>query len=182
MGREGDEASWPSADTPALAKLRSLTKLDFCFGYPVPYTLTGVVDALVHLTGLAELKVCLPARVPGRAGTLSAALGQLKGLRSAKFHRLDCCVLEAGCFDLPNLQSLKFVHCTFVEAKVLPGVTTLQSLTRIAFSCGQVPPFWITSLYSSHGCSIWCMHLATGIVMKLIRRWPGCQLTWAHKA
>ena len=145
-GQGSDEATWGSTDMPALAELRSLTELELTFGHPVPYTLTGVVESLVHLTGLVDLKLCLPARVPGQPVAVPAALGQLKALRSTEFHRIDRCVLEAGCLDLPNLLSLTFGHCEFSEAEVLPGATALQSLTRIEFSCGQTPPFFDSQL------------------------------------
>ena len=125
----------------ALAKLRSLNKLEFFFGEPVPYTLTSVVDALARLTGLAELGVYLSHTFP-QPVAVPAALGQLKGLRKVTLFRLNPCVLEAGCLDLPNLQSLVFGQCEFSEAEVLPGVTALQSLTRIEFSCGQGPHFF----------------------------------------
>ena len=139
--QESDEATWGSTDMPALAELRSLTKLDFFFGHPVPYTVTGVVNSLAHLTGLAELRLCLPARVPGQPVLVPATLGQHKALRSIVFQRIDRCVLEAGCLDLPNLLSLKFGYCEFWEAAVLPGVSALQSLTCIEFSGGQTPRF-----------------------------------------
>ena len=65
-------------------------------------TLADVVGALVPLTGLAELSFELdqPALIP-------AAMGQLMGLRSLEFRGLNPCALEAGCFDLPKLESLK---------------------------------------------------------------------------
>ena len=139
-GYEGNYASWPSSDMPALAKLRSLTKLRLCFGDPAPCTLPGVVSALAQLTGLAKLEVYLPVTMPGHQPVaVPAALGQLKGLRKVKLYRLNPCVLEAGCLDLPNLQSLVFGQCEFSEAEVLPGATALQSLTRIEFSSGQCP-------------------------------------------
>ena len=141
-GQGGPEASWASAGMPALANLRSLTKLNLGFRIPVPYTLTDVVGGLVHLTGLAELRLCLPAVVHGRAVTVPAALGQLKALRSIHFVRLGRCVLEAGCLDLPKLLSLMFDHCAFLEAEVLPGVTALQCLTRLVFLHGHAPPFF----------------------------------------
>ena len=87
---------------PAFAKLRSLTKLTLELFSLDPMTLADVVGALVPLTGLAELSFELdqPALIP-------AAMGQLMGLRSLEFRGLNPCALEAGCFDLPKLESLK---------------------------------------------------------------------------
>ena len=140
-----DEATWAFADMPALANMRSLTKLDLRFGIgdPVPYNLAGVVSNLVHLTGLAELTLHLPAKVPRQAVTVPAAIGRLKALRLIELSRIACCILEAGCLDLPNLLSIKFVHCDFPPAAVLPGATALQRLTRLEFlCCSQTPPFF----------------------------------------
>ena len=72
-----DEASQPCPDASAFAKLRSLTKLRLSFGGADTYTVAGVVDALVSLTGLVQLELGLP-----RSTVVPAALGQLKGLRS----------------------------------------------------------------------------------------------------
>ena len=87
------------------------------------------------LTGLAELSLGMlqPAVVP-------AALGQLKGLRSLTFRSFSPCVLEAGCLELPNLLSLSFEGCDFdfgEDAQMLPGVASLQCLTRIEFRCNR---------------------------------------------
>ena len=137
-----------SACAPALAKLRSLRDLSLFFGkdYAPGYfvqrcscSLVDAVDALAPLTGLAHLSVCLP-----RPAFVPAALGQLKGLRFLEFMDLrGPCVLEAGCFDLPNLQSLGFEDCDVqVEhAGALLSLTALQSLTHIEFSGGRGPPF-----------------------------------------
>ena len=74
------------------------------------------MDALASLTGLAELEFC-----SGKFVAVPAALRQLEGLRTLCLERETCwltlegldspCVLEAGCFDLPNLQSLELVGC-----------------------------------------------------------------------
>ena len=131
MGRQShgdvisdDEAPWPTA----FAKLRSLTKLALSCGKSQYYTVAGVVDALVTLTGLAELELSLPG-----SSVVPAALGQLKGLRSLVLSFLRHCVLEAGCLALPRLASLEFAYCYFPDAVVLPGATALQSLTSIKF-------------------------------------------------
>ena len=68
-----------------------------------------------------------------------AALGKLKALRSLQLTGLGFCVLEAGCFNLPSLLSLGFLLCTFTDTEVLPGVTALQSLTRIEFEACHGP-------------------------------------------
>ena len=67
----------------AFAKLRSLTELALILqGIRLRVPCADVVDALVPLTGLAELTLILePAVVP-------AALGQLKGLRSLEIRML----------------------------------------------------------------------------------------------
>ena len=93
-----------------------------------PYSLADVVGALVPLTGLAELRM----GSVGRA-VVPAALGLLKGLRSLTLRFMRPCVLTVGCLELPNLESLVFDHCDCEDAKVLPGVTALQCLTRIEF-------------------------------------------------
>ena len=74
-----------------------------------------------------------------------AALGQLKSLRLLQLHCLLSCRLEAGCFDLPNLLSLRFGHCDFKE-EVLPGISALQSLTCIEFMCGHGHRFFDAQL------------------------------------
>ena len=133
---EGDEARW-RPDLSAFAQMRGLTKLAFLGCEADPCTVADVVEALVPLTGLAELKISLngqPADVP-------AALGQLKGLRSLEFCDLYSCILDAGCLDLPKLMSLAIKECRFEHAEVLPCVTALQSLTRIELMGYQGPPF-----------------------------------------
>ena len=118
------------------AQLRSLTHLSLDF-YDVDfYPLADVVRALVPLTGLAELTICClqDAVVP-------AALGQLTALRSLRFISFMSCILEAGCFDLPNLQSLELSSCNFGDAEVLASVPALPSLTRIECLGGYGPPF-----------------------------------------
>ena len=150
-----------SPDARALAKLPNLTRLALCFhGCRVHYSIiAGVASSLVLLTGLAELSVGLPTYfIPtqtqrellceyGRV-VVPAALGQLKGLRSLEITNFKPCDLEAGCFDLPKLRSLAFRGCRIQGrkriqgAEVLPGVTALQSLTRIEFSGGEGPSFF----------------------------------------
>ena len=131
-----DEAHQPCPDTSAFAKLRSLTKLALSCGKKDSYTVAGVVQSLVSLTGLAELELGLPQSI-----VVPAALGQLKGLRSLELSYIRPCVFSVGCLELPNLASLEFASCHFAEAMV-PGVTALQSLTRITFSRGRGPPFF----------------------------------------
>ena len=118
------------------ANLRGLTKLILAFGRADPIKLADVVDALVPLAGLAELRVAFaqPTVVP-------AALGRLKGLRSLAFHDIRPCALEEGCLYLPHLLSLEFWRCKF-HMNALPGVTSLQSLTRLEFSEGLGPRFF----------------------------------------
>lgn len=135
-GGEQEEARWPSCDWAAFSNLRSLTKLALDLApRQSPDTLPRIVDALASLTGLAELDVaagCHSAVVP-------ATLGQLKALRSLQLTGLRSCVLEAGCLDLPNLLSLGFWLCSFTNTEALPGVTALQSLTRIEFATCRGP-------------------------------------------
>ena len=121
------DAVEPFPNVPAFSKLHSLTQLALAFDDPC--VIADLVDALVPLTGLAALYLCLRSE----STVVPAALGQLKGLQSLGLHELRPCVLEAGCLDLPNLQSLHFQDCFFEEnAQVLPGVTVLQRLTSIA--------------------------------------------------
>ena len=124
---------WPFP-APALARLSSLTDLALNFGEE-PYTLADVVGALVSLTGLVKLSVGFL----GCANTqlVPAALGQLKALRTLRFDGICLGVLEAGCLDLPELQSLDFMHCMVPDA--LPSVSALQCLTSIEFSLGEGP-------------------------------------------
>ena len=126
---EGLQRPFPDAST--FAKLSSLTKLALRVMFEADVmTLTDVVGALVPLTGLADLSLGLP-----QSAVVPAALGQFKGLQSLAFYDLRPCVLEAGCLDLPKLQSLEFGQCLFEEdAQVLPGITALQCLTCIEFS------------------------------------------------
>ena len=130
---ESDDLYWPFPDAAAFAKLRGLKKLALSFEEEDGFVLADIVSALMPFTGLEELSLgsCQPAVVP-------AALGQFKGLRSLTLHNFTPCVLEAGCLDLPNLLSLGFSWCVFEEgAQMLPGVTALQCLTRLAFLGGQ---------------------------------------------
>ena len=147
---EGEQATvFPSL---ALAKLRSLTKLALQFGgadacLAHPSTLAHVVGALVPLKDLAELKLDVNTG-PDCIGpdVVPAALGQLKSLRVLQLHSLDYGRLEAGCFDLPNLLSLRFQDCDFDAEEVLPGISALQSLTCIEFIRGLGPRFFDAQL------------------------------------
>ena len=129
MTEDDGDAFLPAV--PAFAKLRSLRVLHLAMDAVEPCILEDVASALVSLTGLQDLRIewFEPAIVP-------AALGQLEGLVYLDFTGLRACNLEAGCFDLPNLESLEFEHCEFEDADVLPSHTALQSLTRIEFSLG----------------------------------------------
>ena len=100
------------------------------------YVFADVVGALVSMTGLADLTVTLP-----QPAVVPAALGQLTSLRALRFSQIDHCELEAGCLDLPRLQSLEFSQCEILDAEVLLGVTALQNLTSIIFSGDYGPPF-----------------------------------------
>ena len=134
--RDGD-ASFP--DAPAFAKLRSLRALHLAMAAVEPRVLAGVAGALAPLTGLVDLRIELYNYT-----VVPAALGQLKGLKHLDFTGLLACTLEAGCFDLPNLVSLRFEHCEFQDAEVLPSHTALQSLVRIDFSSEcQGHPFFV---------------------------------------
>ena len=119
-------------DATAFAKLQSLTKLTLSFYDETsqswcPRGLSEILTALVPLTGLAELAVCL-----SEDAVVPAALAQLKGLRSLELSGLTRTVLEAGCLDLPNLASLGFRNC-HLRPEVLPGVPAFAfpSLMRI---------------------------------------------------
>ena len=128
---DGDNAPQPFPAAPAFAGLRSLVTLDLAFGKD-PCTLTGVVDTLVPLTGLMDLRITLP-----QSAVVPAALGQLKALKALLLHGLSPCVLEAGCLDLPSLRRLELRDCKIEGAAVLPGLTALQSLTNVKFSGRQ---------------------------------------------
>ena len=132
-----DKASRPCPDTSAFAKLRSLTKLALSFGEADSYTAAGVVDALVSLSGLADLRLWLP-----QSSVMPAALRQLKGLRSLVLSNIHLGDFEADCLVLPNLLNLVFVDCHFGNADMLPGVTALQNLTSIKFLRSQGPRFF----------------------------------------
>ena len=133
-----DETHWEDEDlylpfpAPALANLSSLTSLAWHFHEQDPYTLADVVGALVSMTGLAALRFSCtkPAVVP-------AALGHLKGLQVLSLWSMPRCVLEAGCLDLPNLQSLDFFLSTFWDAEVFPSVSALQRLSCVKFTHGK---------------------------------------------
>ena len=128
--------NWMLSSLGPVAQLRSLTQLTLEFYNVGFYPLADVVRALVPLTGLVKLTVGLsqPIVVP-------AALGQLKALQSLKFNYFEDCVLEAGCFDLPNLLSLVFEFCHIESAEVFASVPALPSLTHIEFANGFGPPF-----------------------------------------
>ena len=125
-----------SGCAPAFAKLRSLRKLTLSFGGVNHVPLATLVDALVPLTGLAELSIALCSAV------LPAALGQLKGLQALSLCSMKPCVFEAGCFDLPKLQSLDFQGCVFEDAVMLPSATGLQSLRHVRVIDCQGPSFF----------------------------------------
>ena len=127
----------PFPAAPAFAKLRSLTKLALSFDEDGLYVLAAVVGALVSITGLAELTVTFP-----QDAVVPTALGQLTSLQALRFSRMDHCVLEAGCLDLPRLESLEFSQCEVLDAEVLLGVTALHNLTSIILADGDYgPPF-----------------------------------------
>ena len=135
----GGKADVPWAfPAPALANLSSLTSLDLGFHDSDHYILADVVGALVVLTGLVMLDIRFPTY--GGMHLVPAALGQLKALRWLLFWCIRTCVLEAGCLDLPQLESLDFCNCEFPDAQVLPSVRALQCLTGIAFDNCQGPP------------------------------------------
>ena len=133
---EQDDPPQPFPAAPAFAALRSLTKRVLSFDEDGYHVLADVVGALVSLTGLAELTVTFP-----HPDVVPAALGQLTSLRALHLQRLFPCVLEAGCFDLPNLLRLELSHCLIENVEVLLGLTALQSLTSIIFSDCHGHPF-----------------------------------------
>ena len=125
-----EDLMWTFPDASAFAKLSSLTRLSLSFDDEDPYTLAAVAGALTPLTNLAELRLDAP-----QADMVPAALGQLKGLRCLALQNIRSPrALEAGCLDLPLLQSLKLAWCEFEGAEVLPGVSALRGLTSIEFS------------------------------------------------
>ena len=133
---------------PAFARLHSLTKLELFLGDGAdPHTLSNMVHALAPLTALAELELhsCGPAVFP-------ATLRQLKGLRALKFCSMAPFVFEAGCLDLPLLQSLEFHDCVVKDAAKLSGITALQSLTSIA-SCDSKGPAAVCSACAPAGAA-----------------------------
>ena len=135
-----EDTHWHSSCASAFAKLSSLTKLALAFDEEdvAPNTSVELVGALASLTALAELSLDLPAVDWERdAAVVPGALAQFKGLRSLALYNLGPCVFEARCLDLPNLQGLVLGGCDLGEARVLPGVTALQRLTRIELSCIQ---------------------------------------------
>ena len=129
-----DDAYQPCPDTSAFAKLRSLTRLALSFDKDSPYTVAGMVDALISMSRLATLELGFP-----QSTVVPAALGQLQGLRRLVLKNLRHCALEAGCLALPNLISLDFDSCWFADPGVLPGITALQSLTSIKSYLGRGP-------------------------------------------
>ena len=125
--------SRPIPDASAFAKLSSLTYLALRSWEADCFIVPDVVAALASLTALAELNLDLP-----QAAVVPAALGRCKGLRSLALSSFSPCVLEVGCLELPNLQSLEFNSCDFDEdLRLLPGVSALQQLTRLEFQGNQ---------------------------------------------
>ena len=186
--REGGDQGlhWPFPDASAFAKLSGLTKLLIGFGTNETYTLAEVVQALVPLTGLAELTLGIP-----HPAVEPAALGQLKTLRSLKCTGLQRCVLEAGSLNLPNLQSL-FDRCEFEDAEVLPGVDALQRLTRIQFKSGRGPRYFDPQLAQlprlqhveiskeEPGSSVTTWGITHTLYPVVLRGYSGSQLTWGY--
>ena len=135
----GEIDTWPFPDAAAFAKLRSLTRLALSFREDGQVFLADIVSALAPLTGLAELSLKLLMSpivfdCPDQPAVVPAALGHLKGLRSLRFTGFSSFHLEAGCLNLPNLLSLEIEKCYFKEgAQMLPGVSALECVTRIAF-------------------------------------------------
>ena len=162
---------WPDVlgCAPAFAKLRSLKRLALELPDSPRYILGDVVEALVSLTGLTELMICLqqPAAVP-------AALRQLKALQELQLCALQRCNFEAGCLDLPNLQSLRFRGCHFIEeagedVELLPSDAALQGLTSIDFFESNGPPCFAQLArlprlqrmdFSANGCECDCLGLS----------------------
>ena len=122
----------------ALAHLSSLTSLVLAFDDNDPYSLADVVGALVALTDLAQLSIGLLKYA--NTQLVPAALGQLKALRFLHFCCIQCCVLEPGCFELPNLQTLKFSQCCIPDAEVLHEVGALVCLTAAQLADPEVQP------------------------------------------
>ena len=141
----GDDNLQLVPDPLAFAKLPNLTRLALYFvDYAVaPCILEGVADALVSVTRLAELTLRLNFH---QRVVVPAALRELKALRSLALSRFNPCVLEAECFDLPNLESLVFQGCDVRDARVLPGIAALQRLTHTEFSGGSGPFFFDAQL------------------------------------
>ena len=135
-GNYNAEGEAPQPCPCVFAKLRSLRKLRLSAREVQSHTMAGVVEALVSLTGLAELELNLQSSV------VPAALGQLKGLRSLVLSDLRDGVFMAGCLELPKLERLMLLRCFSADAEVLPGVSALQSLTSIEFEYGQAPRFF----------------------------------------
>ena len=129
---EGDEAlNWPFPDACAFAKLSSLTKLALALNQGKEnesFDLADMVVALASLTALVELSLDPPHAY---GAVVPSALGQFKGLRSLALRHIGPCVFEAGCLDLPSLETLFFGACDLGDAQVLPGITALQRLTCI---------------------------------------------------
>ena len=133
-----EDLYWPFPDAAVFAKLRGLTKLALFANEDDPFDLADVVAALMPLTGLVELDLgsLQHAIVP-------AALRQLKELRSLTLRGFFYLDLEAGCLDLPYLESLEFEGCIFEEdTQVLPGITALQRLTCFKLSGAEGPRFF----------------------------------------
>lgn len=176
---DGDDNLQLVPDAFAFAKLHNLTRLALSFvDYGVaPCTLEGVSGALVSVTRLAEPTITLNFH---QRVVVPAALRQLKALRSQAFSKFDPCVLEAGCFNLPNLVSLVFRGCDVTDARVLPGAAAPQRLTHIKFSDGNGPSSSLMPSLSSFRCSAWFLKQAFRVGMVVRGCCLGCQLTWAH--
>ena len=143
------EEAYVPFPAPALANLSSLTSLGLSFDDNDSYCLGDVVGALVALTDLAQLSIGFPKYA--NIQLVPASLGQLKALRSLSFHCMQNCVLEAGCLELPKLQSLNISQCQFPGAAVLPGVSALQCLTQIEFFENNGPVTFYPELTQAPG-------------------------------
>ena len=144
------EEAYVPFPAPALANLSSLTSLGLSFDDNDSCSLADVVGALVALTDLAQLSIGFPKYA--NIQLVPAALGQLKALQSLKVSCMQNCVLEPGCLELPNLQSLEFSQCNIPGAEVvLPGVSALQFLRCIEFFESDGPVTFYPELTQAPG-------------------------------